>query len=102
MYTVEQVDEAIKAKYNPYPDEFYETLERREIWLPALDEFAEYVKDYSPSDSGTGEMWMLFKVGDQHFRKYGYYNSWDSNEWDGELVRVIPREVTVIKYVDEK
>jgi hypothetical protein len=100
MYTVEQVSDAIKAKYASYPQEFYETLERREIYLPLLDEFAEYVKSYEPEDSG--DQWILFKVGEEHFRKYGYYNSWDSPEWDGELVRVIPREVTVVKYVDEK
>jgi hypothetical protein len=100
MYTAEQIDDAIKAKYASYPDEFFDTLERREVYLPAIDEFAEYVKDYEPDSAG--DRWILFKIGDQHFRKYGYYDSWDTNKWDGDLVRVVPREVTVIKYIDEK
>ncbi|AVD99356.1 hypothetical protein SEA_BILLNYE_184 [Streptomyces phage BillNye] len=103
MYTVEQVESAITAKYSAYSSEFYDCMEgrpNREYYLPALDEFAEFVKSYQPEDSG--EQWLLFKVGEQYFRKYGYYNSWDSPEWDGRLVAVIPREVTVVKFIDQE
>ncbi len=99
MYTAEQIDDAIQAKYASYPDEFYDTIERREIYLPALDVFAEFVKSYEPESQG--DQWMLFKVEGQFFRKYGYYSSWDSPTWDGRLVEVVQREVTVTKYVDK-
>jgi hypothetical protein len=101
MYSAQQVEAAIEAKYSSYPAEFFDYIERREIYLPTLDEFAEYVKSYQPEQEGN-EQWILFKVGDQFFRKYGYYNSWDSPEWDGKLTEVIPREVTVIKYIDKE
>ncbi len=102
MYTVEEVENAITAKYSAYASEFYDVMEgrpNREVYLPALDEFAEFVKSYEPDESG--EQWMLFRVGGQFFRKYGYYNSWDSPEWDGRLVEVVQREVTVTKYIDK-
>jgi hypothetical protein len=101
MYTAKEIDDAITAKYSTYPAEFYDTIERREIYLPSLDEFAEFVKSYEPEKDGS-DQWILFKVGGQLFRKYGYYSSWDSPEWDGKLVEVVPREVTVIKYIDKE
>jgi hypothetical protein len=100
MYTADEINDAIVAKYAGYPSEFYDTIERREIYLPSLDAFAEFVKSYEPESHG--DQWILFQVEGQFFRKYGYYNSWDSPEWDGKLVEVVAREVTIIKYVDKE
>lgn len=105
MYTVQDIEDAISAKYSSYTSEFYDTMESRpgrELYLPKLDAFAEFVKMYQPEDEDNGgEQWLLFRVEGQLFRKYGYYNSWDSPEWDGKLVEVVQREVTVIKYIDK-
>lgn len=105
MYTVRDIEDAIHAKYSSYSSEFFDMMESRpgkELYLPKLDAFAEFVKMYQPdSDEGSGEQWILFRVDGQLFRKYGYYNSWDTPEWDGRLVEVVAKEVTVIKYIDK-
>jgi hypothetical protein len=49
-------------------------------------------------EDGLEQRIMIIQVGDRYFRKIGYYNSWDSSNWDGELVEVRPREKTVTVY----
>lgn len=54
-------------------------------------------------DAGGGEgdgaqKWVVFSVGDQMYRMTGYYSSWDSDEWDGDLEEVAPKQVEVTQY----
>lgn len=43
--------------------------------------------------------YLIFKVGDQYFRKNGYYASHDGEYWDGSFEEVNPVERTVIDWV---
>lgn len=56
--------------------------------VPGLGEI-EVVDSHSGDGDGS-ETWVVFKVGDQLFRKTGAYSSWDSNYWDGSIVEVEP------------
>lgn len=47
---------------------------------------------------------VVFKVGEQYFRKAGHYNSWDSHNWDGAFEEVQPAKVqrTIWKNINER
>ena len=49
--------------------------------------------DYQGNDSY--ENYIVVKVGDQIFRKTGYYNSWDGGAWDGAWHEVKKVEKTI-------
>ncbi|QNN99277.1 hypothetical protein SEA_FAUST_205 [Streptomyces phage Faust] len=78
---------------------FYESLwdgEVSELRTP----YGTVKRIHSSTDyeDGLEQRIMIIQVGDRHFRKVGYYNSWDSSNWDGDLVEVRPREKTVTVY----
>jgi hypothetical protein len=47
------------------------------------------------------ETFIVIKVGDQYFKKYGHYASHDGEYWDGPLVEVELKE-KVVKDWEEK
>lgn len=51
-------------------------------------------------DEGRQEQTMIVRVGDRFFKKIGYYDSWDSTDWDGKFVEVKPVEKTFIDYLE--
>lgn len=56
-----------------------------------------------PGGEGHGEyVFLVIKVGDQLFRKEGFYASHHGTDWDGDFSEVEPKEVTVTKYVRKK
>lgn len=77
-------------KYEDYSDDEL-NLELRGETVP----FTVH-ETYGGSDLGT-EAWMIFKVGDQLFRKDGYYSSYGGYDWDGTFQEVIatPKTITV-------
>jgi hypothetical protein len=108
-YTVEQVRDAIQqwaAGQGSWADEetFYEEI----MWaskdtgfiLDALGADAFHVAREGGSEGEGDHMEVVFRIGDQLFRKTGYYNSWDSNDWEPGyyLDEVEPYEVTVTRY----
>lgn len=105
-YTVAQVEDAIRQyergaeESYSYDGDFYENImwNRDPIRLDVLGEEAVMVEREGGSEGDGDYMHVVFKVGDQLFMKEGYYNSWDSNDWDGSLEEVEPYEVTVTKY----
>lgn len=44
---------------------------------------------------------VVFKIGDQYFRKEGFYASHYGTDWDGDFVEVVPASVQVVKYVEK-
>lgn len=51
--------------------------------------------DYS---DGQEERSLVFRLGDKFYRKIGYYDSWNTYDWHGDLTEVKPIEKTVILY----
>jgi hypothetical protein len=49
-------------------------------------------------DDGQEQRVMILQIGERFFKKVGYYDSWDSSNWDGDLTEVRPREKTVTVY----
>lgn len=103
-----EIEEAIADKYGSYPDEFWETLSNR-TWqgidkpvnLPGVgDVFLVEAGNNSNVDSygydQGGEAWIIFKVGDQTFRKNGYTSSYGGAEYDGALFPVKRHEETIV------
>ncbi len=78
---------------------FYETL-----WgTDALDTDTLYgeakvLKRETSYDESLEQRLLTFQVGDLILQKVGWYNSWDSNDWSGDIYEVRPREVTVTIY----
>ena len=58
------------------------------------------VKTGSEGDWQT-EVYVVFRVGDQHFRKTGYYASHDGEYWDGTLSEVVGKPETYIVWRDK-
>lgn len=58
---------------------------------------AERVSSFGGEGQGD-DLWIVIKIGDQFFKKSGYYNSWDGGAYDGELFEVEPVQVTRTEY----
>lgn len=124
MYTAQQVNEAVEA----FGNDFYRDLDEGEYtreypvghWLhgryreaPAEGwsdvEYSSFIiidgkfVDYEVVDT-TGGMdkgsnaSVTIKIGDQYFRKEGYYASHYGYDWDGPLREVVPVEKIVTVY----
>lgn len=50
------------------------------------------------AEGDGAQKWVVFSVGDQLFRKTGYYSSWGEDEWDGDLEEVKAVQVTRTEY----
>lgn len=49
-------------------------------------------------EDGREQRTMILKIRGRFFKKMGYYDSWESSEWDGTLTEVVPVEKTVVTY----
>ncbi|QIN94164.1 hypothetical protein PP459_gp069 [Streptomyces phage Wakanda] len=115
-YTVEQVRDAIRQWAAagtdggwPYDEgDFYDEImwagKDKAVRLDALNEDAFHVDRVGGSEGEGDHMAVVFRIGDQLFEKTGYYNSWDSNDWEPDyyLEEVEPYEVTVTRYRAKK
>ena len=102
IYTTAEIESAIDEEFEGWPNEFYSELGTDGYELTEL-EIRAYEVDREGGYEGGGEyMHLVFKVGNQYFRKTGEHNSWDANTWDGELEEVEPYEVTVVRYREVK
>lgn len=103
-YTAAQVEAAIEGLHEErwgsawdYNEE-WQGENRLLLDIDGVQEYAEYV-DGKPAEEGGGEtIFAIFKVGDQYFRKDGYYLSHDGSYWDGDLFEVHPTQKTVTVY----
>jgi hypothetical protein len=55
------------------------------------------VADYGGEGQGD-EIWVVVQVGDQLFRKDGYYASHYGSDWDGDFDEVFAHEKTITVY----
>lgn len=105
--TVEDIERALEdTKHSEYEDE-YETgwgLWEDEYYASARVYDTELLPDVTVVDTkigteGGGEyIYIVFKIGDRHFKKEGYYASYDGSNWDGDFQEVTPIERTVVFY----
>lgn len=78
---------------------FYESLWAGEAsQLETLYGTVRSVETSTDYKDGLEERTMIVQVGDRFFKKVGYYNSWESSDWDGSLIEVKPVTKTVIVY----
>ncbi|AVD99359.1 hypothetical protein SEA_BILLNYE_187 [Streptomyces phage BillNye] len=107
-YTVEQIQDAVRA-FDSAGDwhsdgEFYDEImwarKDKAVHLDSLGVDAFHVDRVGGSEGDGDHMEVIFRVGDQLFRKAGYHNSWDSNDWDTDygLDEVEAFEKTVTDY----
>jgi hypothetical protein len=112
MLTAEQVEAAINNSGNPEgtgedtylwdADEWYSEISwsggkaegEYALNIDGVSYTAEWVEDHGGMDKGS-DRWVVFKVGDQLFKKSGFYASHYGTDWDGPLVEVKPVEKTV-------
>lgn len=112
-YTAKEVEEKIEAYQESgdydgdYSGGIYCDLkdggyyaEGKSIEVPGLGTL-EYVEDYGGEGQGD-DYWVVFKVGNQLFRKDGWYASYDGGELDGELYEVEAVQVQRTEYHKKK
>lgn len=110
-YTSEEIEVAVTGFYNDTTEEFIEGIE--ESWseiaygdgpetLTLRGEEVPLVHVTQVGGQGEGEnIWCVFQLGDQLFRKEGYYASHYGSDWDGDLYECEVVERTV-KFYDRK
>lgn len=96
-FTTSEVEAAINAEFR-YDREFYGEVDSQGYELPEIGVTAYCVSREGGYEGGGDYMDVVFKVGDQLFRKQGTHNSWDSSYWDGTLEEVESYQETVTKY----
>jgi hypothetical protein len=78
---------------------FYEQL-----WTGDADKLktpfgdASKIQEETDYADGQEERTMILKIGDRFVKKVGYYDSWESSNWDGAITEVKPVEQTVVVY----
>lgn len=101
-YTAKQIMEAIETDFEGYDSEFWHEAGDAAVELPSLGITTEPIEDFGGEGMGDS-VYVIFKIGDQFFKKDGYYSSWNGTDWDeGEpLHEVAPAQemVTVYKAV---
>ncbi|QBZ72442.1 hypothetical protein SEA_CIRCINUS_188 [Streptomyces phage Circinus] len=107
-YTVEEIKSAVAAfdaaddwnRDGHFYDEIMWSRKGAAVRLDAIEADAFHVDRVGGSEGDGDHMAVIFRVGDQLFRKEGYHNSWDSNDWDTDygLDEVEAFEKTVTDY----
>jgi len=95
MATIEQLSRAI----NSYPDGVDELI--YEIRTPFELDGVGTIEWVAQNDGGVGdggEIWFVFSHEGHLYRLSGFYSSYDSNEWDDEVVEVFPRVIAKTIY----
>jgi len=78
---------------------FYQVLWSGDaIELNTLYGKAKVVERSTDYADGQEERTMVVKIGDRFVKKVGYYDSWDSSDWDGSITEVKPVDRIVTVY----
>ncbi len=93
-YTSNEIESAIDWDDLDYADDGYKTT----VTLRCEPVEIEKVDGKPPAEGGGENIFAVIKVGDQFFKKTGYYASHYGSEWDGDLTEVRPVEKTVTVY----
>jgi hypothetical protein len=92
------LDRAVTNEFGSYAWGEAQHYDGRNLPINGVDYTFEYVdSDYGDYDYSS-QMWVVFKVDGQAYRKTGFYQSHYGSEWDGRLEKVTPREVTKIEW----
>lgn len=113
MSSAQQVKDALDAwsreRYSEYSKSYYTedwdwgeaeyaykdgiNIEIDGVWVPVT------VVEADTGGEGHGEhVFVVIKVGNQYFKKDGYYASHYGTDWDGSFAEVEPYEKTVTDY----
>jgi hypothetical protein len=98
QYTVEEIERAIEYDFDDGDEEFYQEMGSLGHFLQKIEETAVEVERDGGGEGDGDYMDVVFQIGNQYFRKTGTHNSWDANDWDGQLVEVEPYQELVTKY----
>jgi hypothetical protein len=107
--TVEQFEAAlengVEYEWTTWKDEkVTDTFDESSFWHEGYDNSplelpgvgtAVYVDGEHGGEGSAEYIWQVWQIGDQYFRKTGYYVSYDGSNWDGSLEEVVPFEKTV-------
>lgn len=67
--------------------------------LPYIEGLGQLELAEKSGGEGDGaQIHVVLKVGEQYFQQDGYYSSWGSDEMDGEVYEVRPKQVQVTQY----
>lgn len=78
-------------------DEF-EYTKQAVISIEGTDVPVKFVEGETGGE-GSGEYcYVILRVGEQYFRKEGYYSSYNGTDWDGDFDEVEPYQKTITDY----
>lgn len=102
MLTAKEVEKRLTEIEGEGSLEIFDELHGNNKNIPQVDGWPEikYVASYGGEGQGD-EYWVVFSVGNQFFKLGGFYDSWNGNEWTGDLVEVFPKIVASTEYVSE-
>jgi hypothetical protein len=101
---VENAIEAYDGKAAEIGSTFIEMLEysKQGVSVPLSVGNAIEVDAKWGKEGGGDKIWVVFQIGDQLFRKEGYYSSYGGDEWEeGDITEVkqIPKTIFVYETV---
>lgn len=85
------------GEYIPGPNGTYGHHEPFKVTLDGETFELKVVDETGGMDEGSHAS-VTIQIGDQFFRKDGYYASHYGYDWDGAFYEVAPRQVTVTRY----
>jgi hypothetical protein len=94
-YTAAQVEAAVEDYDGGWGEIKYE--DKGTLWVEGVGVAFETIDEYGGEGKGD-DAWVVIKIGDQLFRKEGYYASHYGYEWDGDVEEVRPVEKTITVY----
>ena len=116
-YTAKAVEAALAEHFEDADESWYEAEEWREngrtweegkglvpadtrlkLTIDGTEELVEFKDGKMPAEGGGEEIWVVVQIGEQFFRKDGYYMSHDGAYWDGDLHEVKPETRPVTFY----
>lgn len=97
-FTASEVESALEEAYDDYIewDEFTETPEP--LTVDGRETTVSLVEEDLGGEGHGESVYVVLKVGDQLFRKSGYYASHYGTDWDGSFEEVEPQEKTITVY----
>lgn len=108
-YTAAEIEEATQKyrQYSSYSQGWVEEdggfwhevgYSRTKIILRGEEVEVECVEDFGGGEGSGEERWVVVQIGDQLFRKTGWYASHYGSEFDGDLEEVEAYQKTITAY----
>lgn len=94
-YTKREVQEAVEAVISSGRE--WDGIGYFDITLRGETIRPKVVTDFGGEGQGSNR-YIVFRIGDQLFRKSGYYASYHGSDWDGDFDEVEEYERTITDY----